>query len=116
MFQEVYGVYISNRKTFLTECKRVEHEMLKGSEWRYFDLYQHKSGLWIIYYCESYPCFDSYDRASEDRCNRSFIFCKTEEEVLRKLDFIKESKARLTYLGAGRDYEELQPYINSNGR
>ncbi len=119
MFQEVYGVYISNRKTFISECEKVEVEMFKGPmwrDWRDFDLYKHQSGLWVIYYCESFPCFDSYDRANEDRCYRSFLFCKTEEEALRKLDFIKESRIGLRYLGVNKDCEELKPYINCNDR
>lgn len=116
MLQEVYGVTISDRKTFMSECEKIELDILKGRDWWDYSLHKHKSGVWAISYCESFPCFDSYDRAHEDRCYRSLIFCQTKDDVLRKLEFIKEHSTRLTYLGVDRDYPELEPYINYNDR
>ncbi len=116
MTQEIYGVVIHSRREFLAECEQMyKDEVSKRYGWR-FDLYKHTSGIWCIYYAEMFPCFDSYDRANEDRFYRTLIFARSEEEAFAKLDLIKERNMQLTYLGAGRDYEELEPYINYNDR
>ncbi len=116
MAQEIYGVAIHSRREFLAECEQMYKDEVRERYGRDYDLYKHPSGVWAIYYCESFPCFDSYDYASEDRCYRSLIFARSEEEIFAKLDLIKERNMQLTYLGAGRDYEELEPYINYNDR
>ena len=116
MTQEIYDVVIHSRKEFVAECEQMYKDEIREKYGWDFDLYRHPSGIWCIYYCELFPCFDASDSAYENRCYRTLIFAPSEAEAFAKLNLIKERRLQITYLGVDVDYEELKPYINYNDR
>lgn len=53
-----------------------------------YKLYKDELGYLVLVRFELYPCFDSYDRMYEDRYYRYLFYCKNEEEVQVKLDYL----------------------------
>lgn len=56
-----------------------------------------KDGVFVAADKERYPCFDSYDYASEDRSYWNFVFADNEHELQLKLDLLQKVKTSGNY-------------------
>ena len=50
-----------------------------------------KNGVYVGEDSKLYPCFDSYDYASENRFYWNFVFATSKEELEKKLALLKKS-------------------------
>jgi predicted methyltransferase len=55
-----------------------------------FNVYRDKYGNYILSKSELYPCFDSSDRMYENRYYRSYMICVSEDEAIKKYNYIME--------------------------
>jgi hypothetical protein len=55
-----------------------------------FNVYRDKYGNYILNKSELYPCFDSSDRMHENRYYQSYMICVSEDETIRKYNYIME--------------------------
>lgn len=55
------------------------------------------NGVYVGVDSQSYPCFDSWDYANENRCYCNFIFAKSKDEVQSKLTALKQAKPGFNY-------------------
>lgn len=87
----INGVDYSNLKDFCQKDTLAQSPALvTGIR---FHVYKNHKGHLILEYFRMYPCFDSYDYASEDRYHAAYWVCKDEEDLKRKYDFIKQFSA-----------------------
>lgn len=56
---------------------------------QYAQAHKPKDGVWVGADSESYPCFDSSDYAYEDRSYWNFVFARSKQEMVDKLDRLR---------------------------
>ncbi len=71
-----------------------------------------REGVYVGKDRRSYPCFDSWDYANEDRSYWNFVFARSKEELERKLERLRAMPWRDNY----RKYAgDVQPVIYWQG-
>ncbi len=71
-----------------------------------------KEGVFVGEDAKIYPCFDSYDYATENRFYRNFVFAKSREEVETKLTTLKKATRYSNYCKLS---DELAPMVYWQG-
>jgi hypothetical protein len=74
------------------------------------DYYRLENSMYVLYRCELYPCFDSYDRQYENRYYRAYYLCETLDEVREKFNHLQDiTDVNLNPWEEHRAY--LAPYV-----
>jgi hypothetical protein len=79
-----------------------------GNMWQY----RIDENRFVMYHCERYPCFDSYDYQYENRYRRTYYLCRSLEEMQKKYDYMHGGAIYLSNLNPGEKYRRpLCPYV-----
>lgn len=96
------GVDQISRKKEGTEIIRIPDEYK-------FSIYLNSNDMYVLSWAELFPCFDVYDRMSEDRFYRRYIICKTEQEAIEKFQYCIDNELYMSTLNDS--YTPLAPII-----
>lgn len=92
----------------LSRAKKGTEIIQLPGQYRY-SIYIDKFGRYVLEWHELFPCFDVYDRMSENRYYRRFMVCETEEEAMRKYIYCMENRVSMRCLD--ESYQALAPIL-----
>lgn len=79
-------------------------------------LHKPKEGVYVGEDSLHYPCFDSFDSAYDNRRYWNFVFAKSEEELRKKLEILKNISGEVNYYKLSLHIaEEIGPMIYFGG-